>query len=77
MLYKKTVRKVSQTSLEHMVIGVLFYQVAGVQLTTLSKTIARYRCFAVNFMKFHRTILRRVTAKDCSWTLRGVVKNSS
>ena len=62
----KLFRKISQTSPEHMVIGVLFYQVAGMQLATLSKTIARYRCFAVNFMKFLRTVLRRTTANDCS-----------
>ena len=74
---KKLLRKISQTSLEHMVIGVLFHQVAGIQLATLSKTIARYKCFAVKFMKFLRTILRRTTANDCSWTLRGVAKNSS
>ena len=72
---KKLFRKISQTSLGHMVIGVLLYQVTGIQLAT--KTIARYRCFAANFMKLHRTILRRTTANDCSWTLRGVVKNSS
>ena len=58
---KKLFRKISQTSLEHMVIGVLFYQFAGIQLATLSKTIARYRYFAANFMKFLRTILRRTT----------------
>ena len=74
---KKLLRKISQTSLEHMVNGVLFHQVAGIQLATLSKTIARYKCFAVKFMKFLRTILRRTTANDCSWTLRGVAKNSS
>ena len=74
---KKLFRKISQTSLEHVVIGALFYQVAGIQLATLSKMIARYRCFAVNFLKFLRTILRRITANDCSWTVRGVVKNSS
>ena len=56
---KKLYQKVSQTSLEHMVVGVLFYQFARTQLATLSKTIARYRCFTVNFMKFLRTILRR------------------
>ena len=71
---KKLFRKISQTSLEHMVIGVLFYQVAGIQLATLSKTIARNRCFAVNFMKFLRTILRRATANDCSWTVRVLLK---
>ena len=74
---KRLFRNISQTSLEHMVIGVLFYQVAGIQLATLSKTIARYRCFAVNFMKFLRTILRRTTANDCPWTVSAVVKNSS
>ena len=63
---KKLFRKISQASLEHMFIGVLFYQVAGIQLGTLSKTIAQYRCFAVNFMKLLRTILRRTTASDCS-----------
>ena len=41
---KRLFRKISQTSLEDMVIGVLFYQVAGIQLATLSKTIARCRC---------------------------------
>ena len=46
---KKLFWKISQILTEHMVIGVLFYQVAGTQLATLSKTIARYRCFAVNF----------------------------
>ena len=74
---KRLFRKISQTSLEHMVIGVLFYQVAGIQLATLSKTITQYRCFAANFMRFLRTILRRTTANDCSWTARAVVKNSS
>ena len=63
---KRLFRKISQTSLQHIVIGVLFYQVAGIQLGTLSKTIARYRCSAANFMKFLRTILRRTTANDCS-----------
>ena len=37
---KKLFRKISQASLEHMIIGVLFYQVAGIQLATLSKAIA-------------------------------------
>ena len=74
---KRLFRKISQTSLQHIVIGVLFYQVAGIQLGTLSKTIARYRCFAANFMKFLRTILRRTPANDCSWMVRAVVKNSS
>ena len=73
----KLFRKISQTSPEHMVIGVLFYQFAGIQLATLSKMIGRYTCFAVNFMKFLRTILRRTTTNDCSWTVRAVVKNSS
>ena len=67
---KKLFWKISQTSLEHMVFGALFYQNAGIQLATLFKTIVRYRCFAVNFMKFPRTILRRTTSNDCSWTLR-------
>ena len=74
---KKLFWKISQTSPEHMVIGVLFYQVAGIQLATLLKTIAWYRCFAVNFMKFLRTVLCRTTANDCSWTVRTVVKSSS
>ena len=74
---KKLFWKISQTSPEHMVIGVLFYQFAGIQLATLSKMIGRYTCFAVNFMKFLRTILRRTTTNDCSWTVRAVVKNSS
>ena len=63
---KKLFRKISQASLEHMFIGVLFYKVAGIQLATLSKAIAQYRCFPVNFMKFLKTILRRTTANDCS-----------
>ena len=63
---KKLFRKILQTSLEHMVIGVFFCQVAGMQLATLSKTTARYRCFAVNFLKFLRIISRRTTANDCS-----------
>ena len=71
---KKLFLKISQTSLETMVIRVLFYQVAGIQIATLSKTIAQYRCFAVNFMKFLRTILRRTTANNCSWTLRVLLK---
>ena len=74
---KKLFWKISQTSPEHMVIGVLFYQFAGIQLATLSKMIGRYTCFAVNFMKFLRTVLRRTTTNDCSWTVRAVVKNSS
>ena len=74
---KKLFRNISQTSLEHMVIRALFYQVAGMQLATLSKTIAWYRCFAENFMKFFRTVLRRTTANDSSWTVRGIVKKSS
>ena len=62
---KKLFRKISQTSLEHMVIGVLFYEVAGIQLATLSKTIPQYRYFAMSFMKVLRTILRRAIANDC------------
>ena len=44
---KKLFWKISQNSPEHIVIGVLFYQVAGIQFATLSKTIARYRCFEI------------------------------
>ena len=73
---KKLFWKIFQTSLEHMVIGVLFYQVAGIQLATLSKMIAWYKCFAANFMKFLRTILCRTTANDCSWTLSITSKKS-
>ena len=74
---KKLFRKISQASLEHMIIGVLFYQVAGIQLATLSKAIAWCRRFTVNFMKFLRTILCWTAANYCSWTFRGNVKNSS
>ena len=60
-----------------MVIGGLFYQVAAIQLATLAKTITPYSCFAVNFIKFLRTILRRITANDYPWTVIGVIENSS
>ena len=63
---KRLLRKILQTLLEHMVIRILFYHIVVIQLATLSKTIARYSCFAVNFMKFLRTILRITIANDCS-----------
>ena len=58
---KKLFRKISQTSLERLLIEVFFYQVAGLELT-------------VNFVKFFRTILCRTTVNRCFWTLRGVVE---
>ena len=59
---KKLFRKILRTLLEYIIIGVLFNQVAGLKLETLSKEKVRYRCFAVNFERFLRTILCRTTA---------------
>ena len=72
---KNLFRKISKTSKEHVVIVVLFYQVAGLELATLSKSRARYRCFAVNFVAFIRTTLCKTIVNSCCWTLRGVVEN--
>ena len=52
-------RKISQTSLESLLIGVLVDQVAGLEL-------------AVNFVKFFRTIVCRTNVNGCFWTLRGI-----
>ena len=56
---KKLFRKISQTSLERL--GVLFDQVAGLEL-------------AVNSVKIFRTILCRTTVNGCFRTLRGIVE---
>ena len=56
---KKLFPKISQTSLECLLIGVLFDQVAGLELS-------------VNFVKCFRTILCRTTVNGCFWTLRGI-----
>ena len=54
-------RKISQTSLEHLLLGVIFDQVLGLEL-------------AVNFEKRFRTILSRTTVNGCFFILRGVEK---
>ena len=61
ILLKKLFRKISQTSPERFLIGVLFDQVADLELS-------------VNFLNFFRTVLCRTTVNGFFWTLRGVVE---
>ena len=58
---KKLFQNILQTSLERLLIGVLFDQVTGLEL-------------AVNFLNFFRTVLCRTTVNGCFWTLTGVVE---
>ena len=55
---KKLFRKISQTSLELLVIRVLFYKVSGLELVTLSKQRVHNRCVAVNLVKFFRSFMQ-------------------
>ena len=51
LLYKKMLRKNSQTSEENVFIRVVTCQVPGLELATLSKKSVRYKYFAVKFVK--------------------------
>ena len=56
---KKLFPEILQTSIESLLIGVLFDQVAGLELS-----VSSVKCF--------RTILSRTTVNGCLWTSRSV-----
>ena len=66
VLCKKAAPKISQTSLKLIVIGILFIKLQAYNLQPCENRRSGYRCFAVNFAKFFKTILCRRTLNSCS-----------